>query len=159
MRYYWDLYYYLYYGAKVGSVRPETWLQLSHSAPGTRACSSRQIWAIIFRKTVPISGNHSSVRVPVQHMGPNLRQSEESHGQQGPLEKHLVDGLEALVRKCARKRGRRGWASVGNMHFLWLGPTPYPKCPTAECKNRRRFNNHYAADAVMMRFTRAFRVR
>ena len=156
MRYYWDLYYYLYYGAKkLGQFDrkhgysyhiPHLVLESVLFATDMgdyfsgKQCPSQGITQVYVFQFSTWDLTFASLR--------NLMDNRDHL-------KHLVDGLEALVRKCARKERKEGMGSVGNMHFLWLGPTPYPKCPTAECKNRRRFNNHYAADAVMMRFTRS----
>jgi hypothetical protein len=156
MRYYWDLYYYLYYGAKqLGQFDrrhgysyhiPHLVLESVLFATDMgdyffgQKCPTKDITQVYVFQFSTWDLTFASLR--------NLMDN-------GDHMKHLVDGIRALVRGCVMKEKKEGVGSVGNLHFLWLGPTPYPKCSTAECKNRRRFNNHYAAEAVMARFTRS----
>jgi hypothetical protein len=62
----------------------------------------------------------------------------------------LVDGVKKFAKKCttAIADGDGDGEGSGSVHLIWVTPSPYPKCQTTECKQRRRFNNHHAIGAV-----------
>ena len=75
-------------------------------------------------------------------MGFDFRFSEEPTDQPRTCDA-LGRGIAEFAERCAKK-GRKS----GAVHLVWVTPSPYPKCSKPECKNRRRFNNHYAIGAV-----------
>lgn len=144
MRYYWDFFYYLYYGAKaLGQFdrRHGYSAHIPHLVHegvlfatdmgdyfAGRECppaGSKAIYAFQF-------GTWDLTFASLRNLLSNP-----SHAL------HLVDGIASFANKCAKKG-----SSVGNVHLVWVTPSPYPKCSKPECKQRRRFNNHYAIGAV-----------
>lgn len=144
MRYYWDFFYYLYYGATaLGQFDRKHGYSahiphLVHEGVlfatdmgdyfAGRECppaDSKAIYAFQF-------GTWDLTFASLRNLLTNS-----AHAM------HLVGGIASFAAKCAKKRG-----ASGPVHLVWVTPSPYPKCPKPECKDRRRFNNHYAIGAV-----------
>ena len=167
MRYYWDFYYYLYYGAKsLGQFDRKH--GYSYHIPHLVLESilfATDMGDYFARLQCPAAGE--KVVYVFQFSSWDLQFSSLRNLMDNPDHLgHLAAGIEAFIKKCSKiaevdddpSATATGQPSniannVGNVHLVWLGPTPYPKCPTPECKNRRRFNNHYAGDAVLLRLT------
>jgi len=141
IRYTWDYYYYLYYGAnKLGEMDRKH--GYSAHIPGLihqGIYFATDIGDSLMNQQCP-NGNMKK-RNYIFHTGPWDLQSAPLRNfiMNGNAFPHLLDGIKVLITKNC---------SIDSIRLIIVGTMPYPRCTDLNCENSRGYRNNYAINAL-----------